>query len=75
MFLIYIINRKTEEEIGIVLKAVTKAVTQPSQKSLLDLFLTFLLRWLIQKSGYLNCSIDINRKAFTKLFRENVING
>ena len=58
MFLIRIINENTGEgvgeEIGIVLRAVTKAAKESSQISFVDIFLTFCgdgwfrntLRWL-----------------------------
>ena len=41
MFLISIIKINTKEEIGIVPRAVTKVVEQPSQNSFVGVFLTF----------------------------------
>lgn len=42
MLMMRVVNRNTEEEIGLVPKAVTKGIKQPSQNSLLGVFLTFL---------------------------------
>ena len=71
-----IINGNTNEEIGSVTIAVTKAVKQSSQDSFTGVFFNILLRWLILKhlmmAAIIVCSI--NNRAFIKQDRDGIIN-